>query len=133
MVSDVTESVKNQGKFDPHSFELELDAAEMTAQSETLRWMVGKEVGLTTKGDVYGRKWDVNRFEEIMTSVLEREYNNNLICIALKEGLTSVRDISKRTGLKLAKISHMLSDLERTNQVVFKGHSEGIPIFENAG
>ncbi len=133
MVSDVTESVKNQGKFDPHSFKLELDAAEMTAQSETLRWMVGKEVGLTTKGDVYGRKWDVNRFEEIMTSVLEREYNNNLICIALKEGLTSVRDISKRTGLKLAKISHMLSDLERTNQVVFKGHSEGIPIFENAG
>jgi len=133
VVSDVTESVKNQGKFDPHSFELELDAAEMTAQSETLRWMVGKEVGLTTKGDVYGRKWDVNRFEEIMTSVLEREYNNNLICIALKEGLTSVRDISKRTGLKLAKISHMLSDLEKTNQVVFKGHSEGIPIFENAG
>ncbi len=132
MVSDVTESVKSQGEFDPHLFELELDAAEMTARSETLRWLVGKEVSLTTKGDVYGRSWDVDRFEEILTSVLEREYNNNLICVALREGLTSVRDISKRTGLDLAHISHMLSDLEKTNQVVFKGHSEGVPVFENA-
>ena len=128
----MTESIKSQGEFDPHSFELELGAAEMTARSETLRWLVGKEVSLTTKGDVYGRRCDVNRFEEILTSVLEREYNNNLICIALREGLTSVRDISKRTGLGLAKISHMISDLEKSNQVVFKGHSEGVPVFENA-
>jgi len=133
VVSDVTESIKSQGEFDPHSFELELDAAEMTARSETLRWLVGKEVNLTTKGDVYGRRWDVDRFEEILTSALKREYNNNLICIALREGLTSVRDISKRTGLELANISHMISDLEKTNQVVFKGHSEGVPVFENAG
>lgn len=132
MVSDVTESIKSQGEFDPHSFELELGAAEMTARSETLRWLVGKEVSLTTKGDVYGRRWDVDRFEKILTSVLKREYNNNLICIALREGLTSVRDISKRTGLELANISHMISDLEKTNQVVFKGHSDGVPAFENA-
>ena len=68
----MTESIKSQGEFDPHSFELELGAAEMTARSETLRWLVGKEVSLTTKGDVYGRRCDVNRFEEILTSVLER-------------------------------------------------------------
>ena len=129
----MTESIKSQGEFDPHSFELELDAAEMTAQSEILRWLVGKEVSLTTKGDVYGRRWDADRFEEILTSVLKKEYNNSLICIALREGLTSVRDISKRTGLELVNISHMISDLEKTNQVVFKGHSEGVPVFENAG
>ena len=132
MVSHVTDSIKSQGGFDPQAFELELGAAEITAQSETLRWLVGKEVSLTTKGDVYGREWDGDRFEEILTSVLKKEYNNNLICIALREGLTSVRDISKRTGLDLADISYLISDLEKTNQVVFKGHSEGVPIFENA-
>ena len=131
MVNDVTGSIKSQGQFDPHAFELELGAAEITAQSETLRWLVGKEIRLTTQGDVYGRRCDVNRFEEILTSVLKREYNNNLIRMALKEGLTSVRDINKRTGLELAHISHMLSDLEKSNQVAFKGHSEGVPIFEN--
>jgi len=131
VVGEVTESIKSQGPFDSHAFELELGAAEITAQSETLRWLVGKEVSLTTQGDVYGRRCDVSRFEEILTSVLKREYNNNLIRRALKEGLSSVRDIHKRTGLELAHISHMLSDLEKANQVVFKGHSEGVPVFEN--
>lgn len=128
----MTESIRGQGKFDSQSFELELDAAEMTVGSETLRWLVGKEVSLTTKGDVYGRKWDVNHFEEIMTSVLEREYHKNLIFIALTEGLTSVRDISGRTGLGLNRISRLISDLERTNRVMFKGHSDGMPVFETA-
>jgi hypothetical protein len=132
VVGEVTESIKSQGEFDPHAFELELGAAEMAARSETLRWLVGKEVSLTTKGDVYGRRWEVDRFEEILTSVMKREYNNNLICIALREGLTSVRDISNRTGLELANISHMISDLEKSNQIVFKGHSDGVPVFENA-
>ena len=128
----MTESIKGQGAFDPHAFELELNAAEMTAQSETLRWLVGKEVSLTTKGDVYGRKWDINRFEEILMSVLEREYQKNLICSALKEGLTSVRDINDRTGLGLGRISFLISDLEKNNRVVFKGHSDSVPVFETA-
>ena len=128
----MTESIKGQGEFDPHSFGLELDAAEITAKSEILRWLVGKEVSLTTKSDVYGRKWDVNRFEEILMSVLEREYQKNLICIALREDLTSVRDISDRTGLELSRVSYLISDLEKTNQVVFKGHSDGVPVFETA-
>lgn len=125
-------SIKSQGEFDSQSFELELDAAEMTFGSETLRWLVGKEVSLTTKGDVYGRKWDVNHFEEILISVLEREYQKNLIWIALTEGLTSVRDISGRTGLDLDRISFLISDLEKTNRVMFKGHRDSVPVFKTA-
>ncbi len=131
-MTEVTESIRGQGELDSTTFSLELDAAEMTAKSETLRWLVGKEVSLTTKGDVYGRKWDVGQFEEILSAVLKREYQKNLIYIALKEGSTSVREISERTGLQLGKISYLISDLEKTNQVIFKGHSEGIPVFESA-
>jgi F420-non-reducing hydrogenase iron-sulfur subunit len=131
IVSEVTESIRSQGDFDPKTFSLELDAAEMTAKSETLRWLVGKEVSLTTKGDVYGRKWEANQFKKILSAALEREYQKNLICIALKEGSTSVRDISERTGIENKKISYLISDLEKNNQVIFKGHSEGIPEFES--
>lgn len=101
----------------------------MTAKSETLRWLVGKEVSITTKGDVYGRKWEEDKFTEILSSVLKREYQKNLICIALREGSTSVRDISKRTGIENKTISYLISDLEKTNQVEFKGHQDGIPEF----
>ena len=101
----------------------------MAAKSETLRWLVGKEVAITTKGDVYGRKWEEDKFKEILSSVLKREYQKNLICIALREGSTSVRDISKRTGIGNKRVSYLISDLEKNNQVEFKGHREGIPEF----
>ena len=91
IVTEATASIKALGKFDPEAFPLELAAAEQTLTGETLRWLVGKEVKITTKGDVYGRKWDTNSFESILDSVLEREYQINLILEAIKDGCTSVR------------------------------------------
>jgi hypothetical protein len=128
----VTESIKDQGPFDPGLFELQLGAAERTAESESLRWLMGKAVSLIAKGDVYGRKWDEEHIAPILKSVLEREYHQHLIYLALKEGHASVRDISKRTGLDLLRISQLLSELEKTNQAVFKGHQNRAPQFEAA-
>ena len=63
----------------------------MTLAGETLRWMVGKEVKITTEGDVYGRKWDIDRFETILDAILEREYQKNLIYKLLKKGYVGQR------------------------------------------
>ena len=129
VVTTATESVKAQGKFDPKAFSFELAAAEMTLAGETLRWMVGKEVKITTDGDVYGRKWDTASFETILDAVLEREYQKNLIYQAVKEGYTSVRDINEKIGLDLKRISYLLADLEKTNKVGFTGMKDRIPVF----
>ena len=129
VVIDATESVKTKGKFDPKDFEYELAAAEMTLSGETLRWMVGKEIKITTKGDVYGRQWDVESFETILDAVLEREYQKNLIYKAVKEGHTSVRDIRNKIGIDLKRISYLLADLEKTNKVEFTGMKDRIPVF----
>jgi len=117
------------GKFDPKDFASELSAAEMTLGGEALRWLVGKEVKLTTKGDVYGRKWDLEQYESVINSMLEREYYKNLIYQAIKEGCTSVRDISKRIGLELNKVSYLLADLEKTNMIEFTGMEDRKPVF----
>jgi len=129
VVTTVTESVKTQGKFDSDAFASELAAAEKTLAGETLRWMVGKEIKITADGDVYGRQWDVDSYETILDSVLEREYEKNLIYQAVKEGHTSVRDISKKIGLELERISYLLADLEKTNMVEFTGMKDSIPVF----
>ena len=129
VVINATEVVKTKGKFDPNAFEYELAAAEMTLSGETLRWMVGKEVKITSKGDVYGRQWDVKSFETILDAVLEREYQKNLIYKAVKEGHTSVRDIRNKIGLDLKRISNLLADLEKTNKVEFTGMKDRIPVF----
>jgi hypothetical protein len=123
------ESVKQQGPLDGEAFAMALEAADMTVNSETIRWLVGKEVKITTKGDVYGRPWDVESYEAILHKELEREYQKNLIILAIKKGFTSVRDISAEIGIDLLRISYLLADLEKTNMVEFTGMQDHKPVF----
>jgi hypothetical protein len=123
------ESVRQQGALDRKAFEMALEAVDMTVNSETIRWLVGKEVKITTKGDVYGRKWDVESYEAVLHKELEREYQKNLIMLAIKKGFTSVRDISAEIGVDLLRISYLLADLEKTNKVEFTGMKDHKPVF----
>lgn len=125
----VISKIEEEGSFNPLLFPLELEAAEETLKSETLRWMVGKEVKTLSRGDVYGRKWEKAKFESILDSVLEREYHKQLIRQAIIAGYTSVRAISEKTGLELKRISYLLADMEKTNMIEFKGHTHCVPVF----
>lgn len=129
IASEVTLSIKGQGKLDSAALALELDAAEMTLEGETVRWLVGKEAKITSGGDVYGRQWDVERYESILDTVLAREYDKNRIYLAVKEGCTCVEDIGARTGLDFKMISHLLADLEKRGTVKFTGMEDRIPVF----
>ena len=129
VATDITASVKEQGALDVSVFELELEAALMTVSAENLRWLVSKELKLTSQGDVYGRHWDTARYETIMDSVLEREYEKNLIYLAIKAGNQSVREINQRTGLALKRVSYLLADLEKTNRVAFERMQDSNPVF----
>ena len=125
----VVQSVKDQGPLDHRASEMQLRACEMTVSGETLRWLVGKEVKITSRGDVYGRPWPVDRYESLLDVILEREYQKNLIYLAIQERCTSVREIGKRVGLGLKRVSYLLADLEKTKRVEFRGMEEKKPQF----
>ncbi len=129
VASEVTQSVREQGKFDAAAHQLQLQAAENTLAGEIVRWLVGKEHHITTKGDVYGRPWDADSFEKITDTVLQREYEKNLILETIKEGCSAPRDIKDKIGLDLKRISYLLADLEKTNRVEFKGMEACKPVF----
>jgi len=129
IATEVTGSIKDKGQLDTRDFELELEAALMTVSTETLRWLVSKELKITAKGDVYGRKWDAASYESTMDAVLEREYHKNLIYLAIERGNESVRKISTQTGLELKKVSYLLADLEKTNRVAFNAMEDHKPVF----
>ena len=129
VATGVTESVKEQGKLDAAAVDMQLTAAEMTLDSETLRWLVGKEVKITSQGDVYGRSWDVEKYEAVLFDMLEREYHKNLIYLAIKQGCTNVRTISEKTGLEILRISYLLADMERISMVEFTGMEDSKPVF----
>ncbi len=123
------ESVRALGPLDRSGLQMEIEACSMALNGETVRWLVGKEVRITTKGDVYGRLWAVEKYESVLNNMLEREYQKNLIYLAVKEGRSSVRDISSRIGLGLKRVSYLLADLEKTKRVEFKGMKEREPMF----
>jgi hypothetical protein len=129
IATSVTESIRHQGKFDADAFSMQLDAAERTLTGETLRWMVGKEYKIITKGDVYGRPWDKDSYENVLNRTLEREYHKNLILTAIQAGATAPRTIAQKIGLDLKWISYLLADMERTNMVEFKGMEDRKPVF----
>jgi hypothetical protein len=129
VVKTVTDSILAQGPFDAEASSLQLAAAERTLASETIRWAVGKEVKITTKGDVYKRRWDADTYESILYRVLEREYQVNLILSAIQKGCAAPRDIRDKTGLELRRISYLLADMEKRSLVEFKGMDACKPIF----
>ena len=132
IATQVTDQIKELGKFEPKTFSLEMEAAQMAVNSETIRWLVGKEIKITSEGDVYHRDWDQDQYESLLDSILEREYHKNLIFQAIRQNCTSVREISETTGLDLQRVSYLLADLEKTNMVVFTGMENRIPEFAAA-
>ncbi len=129
VATSVIDSVKDQGALDNAKLDMQLTAAEMTMDGETLRWLVGKEVKITTQGDVYGRKWEIEKYEDVLFDMLEREYQKNLIYLAIKQGGTNVRVISEKTGLEILRISYLLADMERISMVEFTGMEDSKPVF----
>lgn len=129
IVVAVTDSVKNAGPLDRSSCHKEIEAALLTADSKDIRWITGKQKGIVAHGDVYGRHWSNERYQAVLDDAVERDYHCNLICIAIREGFTSVREISSETGIELLRISYLLAELERTGRVSFTGMTDKQPVF----
>ena len=129
VVNTTTDSIKGQGPLDAARFSMELEACEMTLSDETIRWLVGKEVKITREGDVYGRSWNAEKYASVMFRELEREFQKTMIYLAIRDGATSVREVSEKIDVDLLRVSYLLADLERTNRVEFTGMQESKPVF----
>ncbi len=129
MATDIVQSVKELGNLDQESYSLQLEAARRTLEGEVVRWTVGKEKVITEQGDVYGRTWELDKYQQVLDKLASKEYRKNLIYTALEQGCMNVRDIHARTGLELSKISYLLADMEKIGMVEFKGMKEHRPEF----
>ncbi len=129
VATSIVDTVTELGPLDRKDKELALAAARRTVDGEIVRWTVGKETALTDKGDVYGRSWDIERFEAILDSVAGAELEKHLIYEALNRGCTSVREVASMTGMELPRISFVMADMERTGMIEFRGMENHKPQF----
>ena len=59
----------------------------------------------------------------------KREYQKNLIYLAIEAGSTNVRAIREEIGMELVLISRLIADMEKTNRVFIK-KSQISPFFQ---
>lgn len=129
IVTEATEKVRACGPFQPEQHAMQLQAAEMVVKGEVMRWLVGKQHTITSKGDVYGRPWEKEKLQQVLDDALVREYQKSLIYLAIKSGTTSVRPVAEQTGIEVLRVSYLLADLEQQKLVEFQGMEESIPVF----
>ncbi len=129
IVTEVTDKVTELGPFDPKDFTMQLEAAELVVKGEVMRWLVGKQQKIVDKGDVYGRPWKEEKFQQVLDEQLVREYEKSLIYLAIKSGTKTVREMAEQTGIETLRVSYLLADLEQKKMVEFTGMQESIPVF----
>lgn len=129
LTSEVVASVTRQGPLQRDRLQLQLEAARRTLDSEPVRWTLGKEKNLLETGDVYARKWTREAYETVLDTILEQEYQQNLIYAALRQGCESVYDIRDRIGLQPPRISFLLAQMEKGGLVELRSLKDSKPKF----
>lgn len=129
LASEVVDSVTRQGPLQRDRLQLQLEAARRTLDSEPVRWTVGKEKHLLESGDVYARQWTREAYETALDTILEQEYQQQLVYAALRHGCESVYDIRDRIGLEPPTISFLLAQMEKEGLVELRSLEDRQPKF----
>jgi len=122
IVTSFTNKIKSIGPLKTDetdgSLRQRLQAARATLQAEKVRWLVGNEIELVEKGNVYGEKLSPDKLELLLDTTVYDEYIKNWIAVLLGERPMSVGEIAEVTSLDPQIISSYLVDLEQASDVV---------------
>lgn len=130
-VNEFSQKTRQLGPFDPRKFELPLGAARGALSAPRLRWLMGMELQIIEKGNVYKEKIEEKEYWKLLKTVTEDEYQGALILRVLKEGALSVREIALKTGLPVYTVSLRLGELERCRKAKLKGYIGNISLFSS--
>lgn len=98
-------------------------AAKAVVEDFRPRALVGKELELTEKGNVYGERIPSPEFDEFEEEALEAEFLRQLIRLSLKAPL-SVKELSRRLNLDAADVLRHIVAM-RQRGIVHLDHIEG--------
>jgi hypothetical protein len=128
-VTEFTEVTRNLGPFDPLRYGVELEAVEAALTSRRLRWLMGIELSLARKGNVFGQSLPEEHYKKLLQEATEKEYQGALVSAAIKREPLSVREIAFLTGLPVYTVSLQLGELERHHEVEIQFYQGTTPKF----
>ena len=118
IVDSFTERIRQEGPLEKDdSLRQRLRAAELTVQSERVRWLLGNELNLLEKGNVYREKVSLEESDAVASEVIREEFFKSWLALILEENPMSMREMAALTGLSLGTISTSLTELEDSGEV----------------
>jgi len=127
VVTEFTEQVRKLGpskvKKD-QAAKLRVSAADAASETFRLRALVGKELGLETKGNVYNNKLDKAELEKLIDAATRDEFERALILELSKDRPRSVKELGKMMGVPTDKVLRHIVVLRQKN-LISMDHPEG--------
>jgi hypothetical protein len=128
-VAQFSQQTQDLGPFDPEQFKKQLEAIELAFTSRRLRWLMGMDLHLTERGNVFEEKVPQEDYHKLLQKAAKEEYQGALILQILKDGPLSVRQIAFQSGLPVYTVSLRLGELERRHQAELSSYDGTTPQF----
>ena len=92
-------------------------AAKEEVADFRIRWLVGKEIDLLEKGNVYGEDVLQEEFDKVMDDIIGTQFLRNSILAALEENPMSAKELAEKLGVPTDSVVENLIQLKRGQKV----------------
>ncbi len=123
LVNNFTEQIRELGPLgetegmSAEQLNSELRAAKLTAESERLRGVAGKQTEFTTRGNIYGEVFTKHEISRLLDGIIAEEMSLNKLLLLLQEKPSSVKEIATRINLSPPRVSRYVTALRRKGLV----------------
>jgi F420-non-reducing hydrogenase iron-sulfur subunit len=104
-------------------------AIKLAAGSNRMRALVGRERKITEEENVYGEKYPLKKFKEIMSQAIKEEFDRHRILIALEDESKSVKALGSELKIDPSIILEHMLILKSRAQVDFQEIIKNTPIY----
>lgn len=108
---------------------LNIKAAKAATEDFRLRNLVGREIELTEKENMYGEKVLQEEFDEAMDAAIEAEYLRNKICLLVKNVPLSVRELSEHLDLDPREVLRHIVVMRQEGLIGVSGVKGTTPLY----
>jgi len=104
-------------------------AIRLATGSNRMRALVGRERKITEEENVYGEKYPIKKYKEIMSMAIKEEYERHQILIALEDESKSVKVIASELNIDPSIVLEHVLILKGRAQVDFQEIIKNTPIY----
>jgi F420-non-reducing hydrogenase iron-sulfur subunit len=106
-----------------------IQAIKMAVSSERMRALVGRERKITEEENVYGEKYPVEKYQELMTQAIKDEYERHRILVSLEKKSKSVKQLAAELEIDPSIVLEHMLTLKSRSEVDFQQIIKNTPIF----